>query len=106
MKKEVIRVLAKEPGMAPVEKNIRNEFEELQKLVGGHIEAVTFFHDLAVICNKEGRIYGLPFNCEFCNVDFCGPIVFVGVDGEEFDDFPVSEDAFRRIAPGVWRGKR
>ncbi len=103
--KKFIRVLIKEPGKAAEMRTIENTLESLQKIVGGYIETVTMFADLVVICNEEGRIYGLPFNCEFCNVDFCGPIVFVGVDGEEFDDFPVSEDAFRRIAPGVWRGK-
>jgi hypothetical protein len=44
-------------------KNIKHSLDELQKLVGGHIEALYPFNDTAVIiCNDEGKINGLPLN--------------------------------------------
>ncbi len=31
---------------------------------------------------------GLPYNCDICGVSFVGPIIFVGIDDEEFTDVP------------------
>lgn len=70
--------------------NIPNDLHTLQKLVGGHIETLTVATDCCVICNDEGRILGMPENCNFCGVDFVGPILLVGVDGDEFTDCPMS----------------
>jgi hypothetical protein len=32
----------------------------------------------------------MPLNCEFCGINFYGPILLVGVDGDEFTDAPMS----------------
>lgn len=40
--------------------------------------------DVALICNEEGRLIGLPYNCHFCNLAFYGTVIAVGVKGEEF----------------------
>jgi len=74
--------------------NIRNTLESLQKNVSGYIEAVNICEDIAVICNEEGRLFGLPGNCTLCGVPFVGDIIFVGVKGEEFTDFPLSRKDF------------
>ncbi len=66
------------------------ELKLLQDLVGGRIETVTVATDCCVICNEEGRILGMPENCNFCGVDFVGPILLVGVDHDEFTDCPMS----------------
>ena len=66
------------------------ELKLLQKLVGGRIEAVFISRDACVICNEEGRLLGLTHNCKFCGTDFVGPILLVGVDGDEFTDCPMS----------------
>lgn len=69
---------------------IPNDLHVLQQLVGGYIETVTFATDAAIICNEEGRLHGLEHNCSYLGVDFVGPILIVGVDGDEFTDCPMS----------------
>lgn len=69
---------------------IPNTLKKLQQLVGGYIEVVTISTDAAVICNEEGRIYDMPYNCEYEGVSYVGPILVVGIDGEEFTDVPMS----------------
>lgn len=70
---------------------IPNDLHVLQQLVGGYIEVVTISEDAAVICNEEGHILRLPYNCEYEGVMYVGPILVVGVDGEEFTDAPMSK---------------
>lgn len=69
---------------------IPNQLKVLQQLVGGYIETVTIATDAVIICNKEGRIIGQEYNCNFCGIDLVGPILIVGTDGEEFTDCPMS----------------
>jgi len=83
-----ISVLIKEPGGVPRYTNIENSLENLQQIVGGYIEAVTLASDLVVICNEEGRLNCLPYNCRICGVDFVGTIIFAGVEGEDFGNLP------------------
>ena len=57
-----MNVLVVEPGMMPYEKEI-NGLEEMQAVVGGYIEAIYPYEDMvAIVCNEEGLINGLPFN--------------------------------------------
>ena len=76
--------------------NISPTLQNLQNIVGGRIETVTVAPGVVVICNEEGRIMGLPYNCtvrgrdligEFA-VGFVGEIVVVGTEGDEFVDLP------------------
>ncbi len=67
---------------------ISNTLENLQQTVEGYIETVTLFEDFVIICNEEGRLCGLPYNCEVMGIDFVGTIVAAGVKGEEFADVP------------------
>ncbi len=100
--RKFIRVLIKEPGKAAELRTIENTLESLQKIVGGKIETVTMFTDLVVICNEEGRIKEMPFNCKLLGVDFVGTIILAGVDGEEFGDSPEDEKAWRRFFPRLF----
>ncbi len=89
MKEKRILVVIKEPGKAPrVEPQFENELEAFQAAVGGYIETVTVATDLVIICNEEGRLQGLPWNCTAFGVDFVGTIVVAGVKGEEFASLP------------------
>lgn len=57
-----MNVLVVEPGILPYEKEI-NGLEEMQAVVGGYIEAIYPYEDMvAIVCNEEGLINGLPFN--------------------------------------------
>lgn len=75
--------------------NISATLENLQKHVGGYIETVTFSNGVVIICNEEGRIKGLPYNCRIGGVDFVGDIVALGSDGEDFADVPITFQDWR-----------
>ena len=81
-----MKAIYKAPGCAPEPRDIPNTLEELQAAVGGYIETFPFATDAVVICNEEGRLQELPHNCTFLGVDFVGPILIVGRDGDEFTD--------------------
>ena len=95
-----MKVIYKVPGCAPEPRDISNTLEELQSAVGGYIETFSFATDAVVICNEDGRLQGLPHNCTFLGVDFVGPILIVGRDGEEFAD--LTPDAMRMLLEG-WK---
>lgn len=83
---KTLRVIAKEPGKPFTVKRIPDTLEDLQKAVGGYIEVVHLWGDLAVVCNEEGRLRGLPYNVTIDGVSFVGDILLVGTEGEEFED--------------------
>ena len=89
-----ISVLIKEPGKKPRRESIPNTLEALQKVVGGYIETVTFASDVVIICNEEGRLKNLPYNCNLFGIPFVGTIIFAGVDGEGFADLPDKVERF------------
>ena len=88
-KKATIRVIVKEPGMAPEWRIIPNELEALQREVDGYIEVVRFAEDAAMIVNEEGKLRGLEPNFRFGIDMIVGTAILVGVDGEEFTDWPL-----------------
>ena len=49
---------------------------------------MTLTSDVVIICNEEGRLKNLPYNCDLFGVSLVGTIIFAGVDGEEFADLP------------------
>lgn len=85
---------------------ISDSLRNLQRTVDGRIECVTIRRnpDVVVICNDEGRIRHLPYNCTVTGKDqvgefdcpFFGDIIVVGTDGEEFADLP------DEVTRGVW----
>ena len=86
-----ISVLAVEPMKAPYIKEIEPGLESLQKEVGGLIQAVYPYEDMvAVICNEEGKMNGLPLNRAIYNDDkemtdiIAGTFLVVGLGEENF----------------------
>ena len=60
---QLIDVLVVEPATKPYKKQIESGLASLQKEVGGYIEATyPFYEPVAIICNEEGKINGLPLN--------------------------------------------
>lgn len=58
-----MQVLTVEPGRYPVLTEIREDLASMQDAVGGNIEAVyPFSDDVALVCNEEGKLNGLPLN--------------------------------------------
>lgn len=85
LKENQITIISKKPGKkAEMELLFDNTLEAMQEFVGGPIEAVTLFSDVAIICNEEGRLRGMKPSATLCGYQFVGPILMVGVKGDEF----------------------
>lgn len=81
---------------------ISNSLDNFQRTVEGYIEAVTYgeligYPGFVIVCNDEGRIRELPYNCEVGGNLFFGTIVVVGVDGEDFGDCPLTFKKWKEI---------
>lgn len=97
-----IRVIIKKPNDQPYMTVIENDLKKLQEIVGGYIETVTIAEDLVIICNEEGKLKGLPENCNVCGIDFVGPIIFVGINEDEFANIPISYGKFRDLFSNLY----
>lgn len=71
--------------------DIGTDFADLQRLVGGHIEAAYPFEDaVAIICNEEGKLLRLMPNRALFDeqgrlVDIlCGTFAIVGLSEDDF----------------------
>jgi len=96
MKEKQITGVIKYPNKpAYVEILIENTLENLQGLVRGYIETVTL-GGFTVICNEEGRINRMPFNCVINDVDFYGPILIVDRAGDEFSSLTFNKARYVR----------
>ena len=98
----IISVLTKRPGEIPRHVNISNTLENLQRYVGGYIETVTIASDLVIICNEEGLLHGLPYNCTIAGCQFVGEIIICGVKGDEFADLPCSWKTMKTVFKNLW----
>lgn len=90
-KKDLIRVVIKRAGEGPEVALIENSLKMLQSLVGGYIEAVTLDEGIVAICNEEGVLMGLPYNCAADGFQFVGTVIFAGVSGEKLADCPLEK---------------
>lgn len=94
-----ILCLVKEP-MKPIKfAAVDNELHALQDLVGGFIEVHTLNNHIAVLCNEEGRIRRMPYCCSVDGLHFVGPVVFIGVEGEEFASLWMSWEEIEKYIP-------
>lgn len=96
--KNMITVLYVQANHYPKTVSIDNTLEAMQKLVGGYIEEYMPFEDeVAIVCNEEGKMNGLPLNraiyaegskemIEIIAGDFF--IAYAPVGSEDFKDLP------------------
>lgn len=98
-----INVIIKEPHKNPYCKKMPNTLEALQAAVGGYIETVTIATNMVVICNEEGRLFGLERNCSICGVSFVGTVIIAGIDEHDFADLPFDIEVFRKLFPQLFR---
>lgn len=84
-------VLLKQGGSAEITE-IEDSLESYQSVVGGYIETLYFSTDpVVLICNEEGKVYGLPYNRAIKNdhgeiVDIIAGEAFIcGLSEESFD---------------------
>ena len=95
----MIKAYIKRPGRAVYSTPISDKLENLQKAVGGYIETVTLPGGIIAICHEEGRLLCLPHNCTVEGIDFCGTVLFVGQEGEDLADVPISLKEFKQRYP-------
>ena len=100
-----IKVFIKNPGKKLRSVSISNTLENLQKTVGGYIETVTLASDLVIICNEEGKLLNLPYNCDILNWAFVGTLIFAGVNGDEFGNVPVKYQAMKTLFPQLFESE-
>ena len=81
-----MKIVLVEPGKEAREAEITGSLREMQKLVGGIIQAIYPWTDpVAMICHDEGKILGLPFNRVLEDYDLiAGPFFICGIQGENF----------------------
>lgn len=93
-----IRVLVVEPSKEPYEVTIKNTLSEKQKLVGGYIE-YTYLednYDVALICNEEGKLDGLPWNRYIGHDIIAGTFIVVG-DDDSGEDRSLTDEQVERM---------
>lgn len=100
-----ISVLIKDPGKNPRHVNISDSLGNLQKTVDGFIQTVTIATDLVIICNEEGLIRDLPYNCTIYGAKLFGTIIMCGVDGDKFADLPCDWETVKRLFPNLFDNK-
>jgi hypothetical protein len=80
--------------------HISPSLENLQKHVGGYIQAVSF-GALTIICNEDGKLKGLPKNFRMGYFDtFVGTVVVVGSGEEDFTDIPITFTVWKQLLDG------
>lgn len=92
-----IRVVVKEPHEAAREIEIENTEERLERALGGPVDSIWFAKNVWMLINKEGKDRDFPFNFYLWDDVVVGTAIFVGSDGDELDDCPVSAQAIDRI---------
>lgn len=96
MKESKLSVLLVEPGKRPEIIEIHDTLKAMQNIVGGDIEVYRPFDDVAIVCNEEGKVKGLPLNRAIYSdkgelVDIIAGAFFVcytPVDSEKFLSLP------------------
>lgn len=94
---DTINVIYVEPGKEARTIEMKDELSEMQNLVGGLIEEYMPFEDeVAIICNDEGKMNGMPLNRGITDDDgklidiIAGPffIAYAPVESENFLSMP------------------
>ena len=62
-REETLKVILVKPGELAKQVEISDTLEAMQEAVGGYIESYMPFEDeVALVCNDEGKMQGLPLN--------------------------------------------
>lgn len=103
-----MKILVVEPGKKPEIRDIDGSLKSMQEIVGGTIEAIYPWADpVALICNDEGKLLGLPLNRALVDEDsgqiwdmVAGTFFLCGVpeDSDSFGSLSVSQlEKYRTI---------
>lgn len=93
-------VLMVEPGKTPRSVEIPEDLDSMQKVVGGLLQVLYPFEEpVALVCNDEGKLLGLPVNCGLWTEDgrlydiVCGTFFLCGAppDREHFESLTAEQ---------------
>lgn len=96
-----MRVVIAMPGKLAEVAEIENDLKSLQQAVGGYIETLpSWFEDVVLICNEEGKLKRMEPNRAIGGDIIVGPIVVARANDTtgEFEDLPEFAVDFIRIA--------
>ena len=94
-----IRVLIVEPLEMPREAIIPNTLKAKQEIVEGLIEAVYPFQDqVALVCNDEGKLIGLPLNRRVGGDIIAGTFIVCGIDNRNASFSSLSDEQVKRYS--------
>ena len=98
-----MRVLIVEPGKAPCQSEIGRKLSSMQKVVGGTIQVLYPFEEpVALVCNDEGKLMGLPANRALRDRDgklydiVCGTFFLCGAPPDSEDFISLTEEQLER----------
>ena len=91
MKEKEITVVVVEPGKKPYVDSVAASLSGMQKRVGGNIQALYPFEEqVAIVCNEEGKLQGVPLNRALRNAEndvydvIAGTFFVADCSGEDF----------------------
>lgn len=94
---EKIKVLVIKPGKRPERAEIGVELEDMQRIVGGYIQEFQPFEDeVAIVCNEEGKLDGLPPNRAIYSKD--GKLVDIVAGTFFICNAPISSETFQSLS--------
>lgn len=80
-----MKIVVKKAGQNPEIIKIKGELHEMQKIVGGYIEAFNVTDDILCVCNEEGKLNGLSPNFRFNGDVIAGDVFFCSAGEEDFE---------------------
>lgn len=81
----MIRVVVKEPGKPAEAREIENNLETFQKILGEHIADIAIGTKTHILIDSEGKRKQKPFNFTLGQNDYvAGTAIFLAVNGEGF----------------------
>lgn len=92
----LMRAVYIEPGRPAFETEVRHELEAWQRSVGGLVEPVYLEKGIALLCNEEAKLMGMPGNRRIGSSVLAGPILVVGDTGSDFRSL-TEEEAQRMV---------
>jgi hypothetical protein len=82
------------------------QLEDLQKAVGGLVQAIDFTPNLTLWCNEEGKLLNMPVNPiatslwtkYFGQTDvICGNVIFTGGTGKEGETLGLTKETTKEL---------
>lgn len=98
-----MQVLLVEPGRAPRKTELKNDLDAMQRVVGGLLQVIYPFEEpVALVCNDEGKLLGLPANRGLWDEKgrlydiVCGPFFLCGAPPEGDSFSSLTEEQLER----------